>query len=158
MSVLYHIHIPFFNCFYPIYGSFAAVFFRCADLLLFHFSPAAVCSFCRTQLPCRNNAVPYQWWNRRIPVNAITISYLSQHSITASSRTEPPGWAIYFTPLLWALSILSENGKNASEPRVTSCIPSSHALFSSLVNTGGFTLKTFSQAPSASTSIYSSPM
>ena len=91
-------------------------------------------------------------------MNAITMLYLSQHSITASSRTEPPGWAIYFTPLLRALSILSEKGKNASEPKVTSCIRSSHARFSSLVKTAGFTLKTFSQAPSASTSMYSSPM
>ena len=28
------------------------------------------------------------------------MSYLSQHSMTASSRTEPPGCAMYFTPLL----------------------------------------------------------
>ena len=73
-----------------------------------------------------------------MPVNAITISYLSQHAITSLSRTDPPGCAMYFTPLLCALSMLSEKGKNASLPRVTSCILSSHALFSSLVNTGGF--------------------
>ena len=65
---------------------------------------------------------------------------------------------MYFTPLLCARSILSENGKNASEPSVTSAILSSHALFSSLVNTSGFSLKIFSHAPSASTSIYSSPI
>ena len=35
-----------------------------------------------------------QWWNRRAPVKAMAMPYLSQHSITASSRTEPPGWAM----------------------------------------------------------------
>ena len=76
-----------------------------------------------------------------MPVNAIAISYLLQHSITASSLTEPPGSAIYFTPLLCARSILSENGKNASEPSVTSVSLSNHARFSSLVKTSGFSLK-----------------
>ena len=61
-----------------------------------------------------------QWWNRRIPVKAIAIPYLSQHSMTASSLTDPPGSAIYFTPLFFARSILSENGKNASDPRAIS--------------------------------------
>ena len=79
-------------------------------------------------------------------------------SMTLSSRIEPPGSATYFTPLLCARSILSPNGKNASDPSATSVFLSSHARFSSAVNTGGFTLKIFSHAPSASTSMYSSPM
>lgn len=37
--------------------------------------------------------------------------------------------------------MLSENGKNASEPKATALFPSSHALFSSLVNTGGFSYR-----------------
>ena len=37
--------------------------------------------------------------------------------------------------------MLSENGKNASEPRVTSVSWFNHARFSSLVKTAGFTLK-----------------
>ena len=41
--------------------------------------------------------------------------YLSQHSITASSLSEPPGCAIYSTPLLFALSILSLKGKNRGQ-------------------------------------------
>ena len=32
-----------------------------------------------------------QWWNRRIPVNAIATPFLLQQSITKSSRIEPPG-------------------------------------------------------------------
>ena len=84
--------------------------------------------------------------------------YLFAHSITRSSLTDPPGCAIYLTPLLWALSMLSENGKNASDPRVTSVFPASHAFFSSLVNTGGLTLKMFCHWPSRSTSSYSSPI
>ena len=32
--------------------------------------------------------------------NAITMLYLSQHAITSASRTDPPGCAMYFTPLL----------------------------------------------------------
>lgn len=71
---------------------------------------------------------------------------------------EPPGCAIYLTPLLYALSILSPNGKNASEPSATFVLPSSHALFSSLVNTSGFSVNTLSHAPSSRISIYSSPM
>lgn len=32
-----------------------------------------------------------QWWNRRMPVNAMAIPYLFAVSITLSSRIEPPG-------------------------------------------------------------------
>ena len=46
----------------------------------------------------------------------MTMPYLSQVSITLSSRMEPPGWAIYRTPLRCARSMLSPKGKNASEP------------------------------------------
>ena len=91
-------------------------------------------------------------------MNDISIPYLSHVSITLSSRIDPPGCAMYFTPLLCARSILSPNGKKASEPNATSVSLSSHALYSSLVNTSGFTLKVFSHTPSASTSMYSSPM
>ena len=69
-----------------------------------------------------------------------------------------PVAAIYVTPLLCARSMLSPNGKNASDPSATPVSLSSHALFSSLVNTSGFSVKIFSQVPSASTSIYSSPI
>ena len=46
-------------------------------------------------------------------MNAIAIPYLLQVSITLSSRIEPPGCAMYSTPLLCALSMLSPKGKNA---------------------------------------------
>ena len=42
-----------------------------------------------------------------MPVNAIVMPYLLQTSITLSSRIEPPGCAMYCTPLLCALSMLS---------------------------------------------------
>ena len=58
-----------------------------------------------------------------MPVNAIAIPYLLQQSITVSSRIEPPGSAIYETPLLCARSMLSSNGKNASDPKDTPEIP-----------------------------------
>lgn len=90
--------------------------------------------------------------------DAASSFYMLQHSMTASSRTDPPGSAMYSTPLLCARSMLSLNGKKASEPKVTPFIWSSHARFSSLVKTSGFTLKIFSHAPSARTSMYSSPM
>ena len=53
-------------------------------------------------------------------MNDISIPYLSHVSITLSSRIDPPGCAMYFTPLLCARSILSPNGKKASEPNATS--------------------------------------
>ena len=59
---------------------------------------------------------------RLMPVKAITIPYLLQVSITRSSLTDPPGSAIYFTPLLCARSMLSLNGKKASDPSVTPVI------------------------------------
>ena len=34
-----------------------------------------------------------QWWNRRMPVKAMTMLYRLQVSMTLSSRMEPPGWA-----------------------------------------------------------------
>ena len=46
-----------------------------------------------------------QWWNRRMPVNAIAMPYLLQVSITLSSRIEPPGCAMNSTPLLRARSM-----------------------------------------------------
>lgn len=54
--------------------------------------------------------------------------------------------------------VLSPNGKKASDPRATSVILSSHSLFL-LVNTSGFTANVFLlHTPSASRSIYSSPI
>lgn len=44
---------------------------------------------------------------------------------------------IFYTAFI-SLSILSPKGKKASEPRATSVRPSSHARFSSFVNTGAF--------------------
>ena len=50
-----------------------------------------------------------------ILVNAIAILYLFALLITSISLTDPPGWIIAFTPNLPKTSILSGNGKNASE-------------------------------------------
>ena len=41
----------------------------------------------------------------------MAMPYLSQAAITLSSRMEPPAWAMYSTPLLWARSTLSPKGK-----------------------------------------------
>ena len=68
----------------------------------------------------------------------MVMPYLSQVSITWSSRTEPPACAMYSTPLLCARSILSPNGKKASEPNDTPFMVSSHARFSSRVSTFRF--------------------
>lgn len=68
----------------------------------------------------------------------MVMPYLSQVSITWSSRTEPPVCAMYATPLLCARSILSPNGKKASDPNDTPFMVSSHARFSSRVSTFGF--------------------
>ena len=54
-----------------------------------------------------------------MPVKAMTMPYLSAVAITWSSRMEPPGSAIYWTPDFLARSTLSPKGKNASEPTVT---------------------------------------
>ena len=54
-----------------------------------------------------------------MPVKAMTTLYLLAVSITWSSRTEPPGWTIYWTPDRRARSTLSPKGKKASEPKVT---------------------------------------
>ena len=43
----------------------------------------------------------YQWWKRRIPVNAMAMPYLLQASITRSSLIDPPGSAMYETPLFF---------------------------------------------------------
>ena len=74
-----------------------------------------------------------------MPVKHITIPYLSAEAITMSSRTEPPGSATYFTPLLFARAILSSKGKNASLPSVTPSILERNSLCSSLENTEGET-------------------
>ena len=73
--------------------------------------------------------------NTPLLVNAMVIPYLSQVSITWSSRTEPPACAMYSTPLLCARSMLSPNGKKASDPSETPFIVSNHARFSSRVST-----------------------
>ena len=47
---------------------------------------------CRTDPNIRiNRSVKNQWWKRRSPVKAMTMPCLLHASITASSRTEPPG-------------------------------------------------------------------
>ena len=86
-----------------------------------------------------------------MPVNAMTMPYLSQHSITRSSRIEPPGSAIYFTPLRFALSMLSLNGKNASEPSDTPSIEARYALISSSVSGSGREVNFLCQVSSAQT-------
>ena len=83
-------------------------------------------------------------------------SYLSQVSITWSSRMEPPGWAMYRTPERFARSMLSPKGKNASEPSETPDRVSSQAFFSSWEKGTGFSVKNSSHFPSANTSIESS--
>ena len=87
-----------------------------------------------------------------MPVKAMTIPYLSQHSMTCSSRMEPPGSATYFTPLFFARSMLSSKGKNASEARETSYIVARYACWASFVKGAGCSVKYFCQLPSAVTS------
>ena len=89
---------------------------------------------------------------------SLAMPYLSQVSITLSSRMLPPAWAMYSTPLLWARSMLSPNGKKASEPRATFVFCAIQAFFSSAVSTSGFSVKNISHVPSRSTSSYSSLM
>ena len=68
-------------------------------------------------------------------MNAITMPWLLQASMTLSSRTEPPGWGhILHAALMGSLNVVAK-GKKASEPRATSVSLSSHSLFSSFVNT-----------------------
>lgn len=93
-----------------------------------------------------------------MPVKAMAMPYLSQVSMTLSSRMEPPGWAMNSTPDLWARSMLSPKGKKASLPRATPVMPESHSRRSSRVNSSGFSVKNCCQAPSRSTSMHSSPM
>ena len=66
---------------------------------------------------------------------------LSAHAITSSSRIDPPGSAMYETPLAYARSILSLNGKKASEPSETPEIPPKYFLCSSAVNGSGRRVK-----------------
>ena len=87
-----------------------------------------------------------------MPVNAITMPYLLQRSMQTSSLIEPPGSATYITPLRCALSILSSNGKNASEPKDTPVMVSRYALASYAVSGSGCVVKYFCQIPSAHTS------
>ena len=47
---------------------------------------------------------------------------------------------IFYTAFMCSVNVIS-NGKKASEPKATSVRPSNHALFSSLVNTSGFSFK-----------------
>ena len=91
-----------------------------------------------------------------MPVKAIVIPYLSQVSITLSSLTLPPACAMYFTPLLCARSMLSPNGKNASEPRQTPEFSAIQAFFSSRVRGAGLCLKNSCHVPSRSISSKSS--
>ena len=88
--------------------------------------------------------------------NAITMPYLLAVSMTWSSRMEPPGSTMYWTPDFLARSTLSPKGKKASEPTVTPDWRAIHSFFSSAVSTSGRILKVFCHTPSASTSSYSS--
>ena len=65
-----------------------------------------------------------------MPVNAITMPYLSAVSMTLSSRMLPPGSATYLTPLWAARSMLSPKGKKASLPRETPPTPARKSRFS----------------------------
>ena len=56
------------------------------------------------------------------PVKTMAIPCSLHASITSSSRTEPPGCRTAFIPLFDILSILSLNGKNASEHRIEPCM------------------------------------
>ena len=87
-----------------------------------------------------------------MPVKAMTMPCLSQQSMTASSRMEPPGSATYRTPERKARSMLSEKGKKASEPRATSRTVSRYARCSALVKGSGWRVKYRCQTPSAVTS------
>ena len=57
-----------------------------------------------------------------------------------------------FTPLLFARSMLSSKGKNASEPSATPSMLERYARISSSVRGWGWVLKYFCQMPSAQTS------
>ena len=50
-----------------------------------------------------------------MPVNTMAMPYWSAALITSSSFIEPPGWMTAVMPCLPAMSILSMNGKKASE-------------------------------------------
>ena len=58
---------------------------------------------------------------------------------------------MYCTPLLWARSMLSPKGKNASEPKQTLVFLANQAFFSSAVRGSGFSVKKFCHVPSRST-------
>ena len=76
-----------------------------------------------------------------MPVKAMTMPRRLHSSITASSRMEPPGSAMYFTPDFAARLMLSENGKNASEPSATFFCAARKASFSPAVSGAGCSVK-----------------
>ena len=86
----------------------------------------------------RRKGPAYEWWNRRMPVKAMTMPYLSQVSMTLSSRMEPPGWAIYCTPLLrCAARCCRQRGRRRRSPRTRRSCVAIQAFFSSLVSASG---------------------
>ena len=91
-----------------------------------------------------------------MPLNAITMPYLSQVSMTCPSRMEPPGSTMAVTPERRARSMLSPKGKNASLPRQTPVTLDSHSFFSAGVNGSGRVVKVSAHTPSPSTSSHSS--
>ena len=57
------------------------------------------------------------------------ILYSLHFSIESLSLIDPPGWIIDFTPILWANSTQSSNGKNASDDIIESVKSTSGWLF-----------------------------
>ena len=85
-------------------------------------------------------------------VKHMVMPYLSQQLMTSSSRMEPPGSAIYLTPLRKARSILSLKGKKASLPGATLWRVLRDARFSASVRGSGRAVNYFCQMPSSQTS------
>ena len=76
-----------------------------------------------------------------MPVKAMTMPFLLHSSMTRSSRMEPPGWAMYFTPEAKARLMLSLKGKKASLPKATLRRDASQAFLSPSVSRSGCSVK-----------------
>ena len=87
-----------------------------------------------------------------MPVNAMTMPHLSQHSITRSSRIEPPGSAIYFPfAALCSFDVVAEWEERVRAERYA--VYRSEIFFiSPSVSGSGREVKYFCQLPSAQTS------
>ena len=78
---------------------------------------------------------------KRMPVNAIAMLYLSHVPITRIISYRTSRLCDIAIPLCVCTFDIVSEGKNASEPKATPVIVSSHARFSSRVRTSGFSVK-----------------